>query len=235
MPSSSASKPANAPGRASRPRDAATLVLYRRIDGELTVLMGQRSASMDFMPDAYVFPGGAVDRADGYAPSANELNPRVAGYLEKAASAHRARALGLAAIRETFEETGLVLGERWSARPTRVPPSWRAFCDTGYLPALAQLDYLYRAITPPLRTKRFNARFLIADGEQLAGDIQGSGELLFVDWIPIARALSLNLPNITKVVLENVESELSDPDAFRARTETRLFHTVRGKRVEEYE
>ncbi|MCH9675959.1 MAG: NUDIX hydrolase [Gammaproteobacteria bacterium] len=223
------------PGRASRPRDAATLILWRREGEELSVLMGQRNRAHKFMPDTYVFPGGGVDRSDGYAPARTELAPRVTGYLQKGASAHRARALAMAAVRETFEETGLVLGAPTTERHRRVPASWQPFFDTGFSPTLDRLDYLWRAITPPLRTRRFDARFFIAPADALAGEIRGSGELLFLDWIPVSRALGLNLPNITKVVLENLGDQLADAKAFQARTKTKIFHTVRGKRVEEYE
>ncbi len=215
-----------------RPRDAATLVLIKKVRRHYCVLMGQRSRGHKFMPDRYVFPGGRVDRSDGYAPRATEMKPRVARYLEKSATPHRARALALAAVRETFEETGMILGKpigKGREAPARVPENWQPFIDAGYLPDLKPLEYLCRAITPPYRPHRFNARFLIARGRDLAGEMGGSGELLYIDWIPIKDAIALPLPNITRVVLDGLDAIISDPETFRRRRRTLLFHQVHGK------
>ena len=115
------------PSRAVRPRDAATLVLFRREAGRPKVLMGQRHRGHKFMPDAYVFPGGRVDRSDGYVPFARPLRPEVERKLSLTASPHRARALALAAVRETFEETGLILGEPGGGPVRRSPKGWQAY------------------------------------------------------------------------------------------------------------
>ncbi len=214
-----------------RPKDAATLVLIKKVNRKNCVLMGQRARGHKFMPDRYVFPGGRVDRADGYGPQGSRLKPRVAKHLEKSATPHRARALALAAIRETFEETGMILGEPLKQIPNRVPVSWQPFIDTGYAPALDSLEYLCRAITPPYRPVRFNARFLIADGNLLEGEMAGTGELLYLDWIPIKDAMELNLPNITRRVLGDLKYVIDEPEKFRRRKNTFLFHQVHGKHV----
>src|SRR5271170_8366073 len=98
-------------GRAVRPRDAATLIVLRRDGPKPRVLMGRRHGGHDFMPDKWVFPGGRIDPSDFRAPVASELRPNVAARLNKTAPPKRARALALAAIRETFEECGLLLGK----------------------------------------------------------------------------------------------------------------------------
>ena len=64
-----------------------------------------------FMPNRYVFPGGRVDRADARVPIATPLDRHVKARLERAATSQRAQALGVAAVRETFEETGLMLAK----------------------------------------------------------------------------------------------------------------------------
>ena len=101
--------------KAVRPRHAATLIVLRRDGPKPRVLMGRRHGGHDFMPDKWVFPGGRIDRADFRAPFATDLRPEVAARLARTAPPVRVRALALAAVRETFEEVGLLL-----ARPA--PP-----------------------------------------------------------------------------------------------------------------
>jgi 8-oxo-dGTP pyrophosphatase MutT (NUDIX family) len=216
-----------------RPKDAATLVLIKKVNRKNCVLMGQRARGHKFMPDRYVFPGGRVDRADGYAPQGKALKPRVAKHLEKAATPHRARALAMAAIRETFEETGMILGNpiKNADKPERVSESWRSFVDAGFTPALDHLEYLCRAVTPPYRPVRFNARFLVADGNRLEGDMGGTGELLYLDWVPIKDAMELHLPNITRRVLGDLSHIINEPEKFRRRKKSFLFHQVHGQHI----
>ncbi len=214
-----------------RPRDAATLVLLKKVGRRHCVLMGQRNRGHRFMPERYVFPGGRVDRGDGYAPVGSELKRRTARHLEKSASPHRARALALAAVRETFEETGMILGTPLKEKPKRVPAGWQPFFDAGFAPDLRPLEYFCRAITPPYRPVRFNARFLVADGNQLQGDLGGTGELLYLDWVPIKEAMALELPNITRRVLAGLDDVIKNPDSFHRRKRAMLFHQVHGKPV----
>lgn len=219
------------PRRAVRPRDAATLVLLRRLRGRPAVLMGQRHSGHRFMPDQYVFPGGRVDRADHYAVPATPLPPRVRALLERAASVRRAQALAMAAVRETFEETGLILG-RPMAAPARVSPAWQAFYATGYGPDLDRLEYLTRAVTPPFRPMRFNARFFLAELEgELPGRLGGSGELLDLDWIPFARAKELPIPAIQARVLTHLEEYLAAPEAWRRRDAVPRYRMLHGRRI----
>ena len=192
--------------------------------------MGQRHSRHRFMPDQYVFPGGRVDRADHYATAAAPLSQRVSALLQRAASASRAQALAMAAVRETFEETGLILG-RPMAAPKRAPGAWGRFYATGFGPALDRLEYLTRAVTPPFRPMRFNARFFLADAEQVSGEIAGSGELLGLDFIPIARARQLPIPPIQARVLDSVEEFLAAPDAWRQRNSVPRYRMLHGKRV----
>ena len=125
-----------------------TLIILRRETGE--VVMGERSRGHVFYPEHYVFPGGRVDARDGHAPAARELRPEVEERLRSSATARRARALALAAVRETFEEAGLVVGEPANgAAPDGLSEDWRHFYDSGYAPALDKLTYIHRAVTPP--------------------------------------------------------------------------------------
>ncbi len=221
--------------RAPRPRDAATLVLVRKNGKNPAVLMGQRHSKMAFLPDHYVFPGGRLDRADYHARPARPLTDRVHDLVGRTAeSPRKAQALAMAAVRETFEETGLVIGHPME-RPARVPDSWAPFYETGQGPDLDGLDYITRAVTPPFRNRRFNARFFLADGDEISGRIEGSGELLHIDWIPITEAKKLQLPGITHIVLDTVEKILAAPEDWRKRGTVPAYRVLHGKRVVEHE
>ncbi len=176
--------------QAARPRDAATLILIR---GGREVMMGQRSKGHVFMPDKWVFPGGRVDPGDARAKAATELTAETEALLQKGTISRRPpRAFALAATRETLEEAGLRLGGPGG-------------------PELDKLSFIARAITPPYRPRRFDARFFMADAEAvLADDTPVTGEeLLHVRWFSLAEANALDLPSITRFVLKEVEARLA--------------------------
>ncbi|MBN8553390.1 MAG: NUDIX hydrolase [Caulobacterales bacterium] len=206
-------------GARMRPKDAATLILVR--DGK--VLMGRRAQGHVFMAAKWVFPGGRIDRSDFRAASTGDFDARSAARLTAAAAPHRARALALTAIRETFEETGLIVGRK--APPASVAGPWRDYRAAGAVPDLSALTYVARAITPPGRARRFDARFFMADGSALLSrDIDGSGELDEIAWIPWEEAESLDLPAITRFVIGEVGRRLNDPER-----PAPFVHFVRGK------
>jgi 8-oxo-dGTP pyrophosphatase MutT (NUDIX family) len=195
----------------ARPRDAATLIIVRRDAEKPRLLMGRRHSGHDFMPDKWVFPGGRIDPSDFRAPFATDLRPEVAARLAKTAPARRARALALTAVRETFEEAGLLLAK---PAPTRVAAGpWREFMAIGAEPDLARLDFIARAITPPYRPKRFDARFFMAEAEGLLSLERrpDCGELDEITWVDMDEALALDLPNITRFVLRELAERLLDP------------------------
>ena len=187
-------------------RDAATIILLRRQATGISVLMGMRGAGAVFMPSKYVFPGGAVDAADATAPLAARL-----------AQPHRSRlirqprpgtvpdpdAIAAAALRELAEETGQLIGQPGAC-------NWPGFKDAGLQPDPSVLTYLFRAITPPGRPRRFDAHFFAADAACLATDpddfSRACDELSHLHWVPLAEARALDLPFITEVVL----AELAD-------------------------
>jgi 8-oxo-dGTP pyrophosphatase MutT (NUDIX family) len=197
-------------GPALRPKDAASLILVRRDGARPRVLMGRRAAGHVFMASKWVFPGGRLDRADHTAPSASELTPPTAAALERSLAPRRARALALAAVRETFEETGLIFGRPGQGQAAG---PWRPFLATGHLPDLRPLDFIARAITPPGRTRRFDVRFLLADAGGLVSlePGPGCGELDETAWIDLAQTADLDLPAITRFVIRETLERLSDP------------------------
>ena len=161
------------------------------------------------MPNKFVFPGGALEPADRRMSVATPLDPLVEAKLmaeTRRPSPDFARALALAAIRETFEETGLALGV--ADRGVRMRPpagAWTRFAATGVAPALDQLDLVARAITPPGRPRRYDARFFVADAAAIAfrapGVVHDQAELIELVWTPLDEALALDLPLITRAVL----------------------------------
>jgi len=197
--------------RLVKPRDAATLIIVRRDGAKPRVLMGRRNGGHDFMPDKWVFPGGRIDPSDFHAPFVSDLRPEVAARLEKTAPPRRARALALTAVRETFEEAGLLLAKAAPVRPAAGP--WREFVEIGAAPDLAALDFIARAITPPYRPKRFDARFFMADAEALLSLERrpDCGELDEIAWVDLDEAMALDLPNITRFVLQELGERLEDP------------------------
>ncbi|MBX9616443.1 MAG: NUDIX domain-containing protein [Caulobacteraceae bacterium] len=199
----------HAPSPRQRPKDAATLILVRN-GRSPEVLMGRRAPGHVFMASKWVFPGGRIDRADFTAAFSGEPPAATRARLEAEMPARRARALCLTAVRETFEETGLILGH--PAPPASVAGPWREFRAAGALPDLAALTYVARAITPPGRTRRFDARFFLADATALLAPepTAGSGELDEIAWLPLEDARALDLPAITRFVLTEVTARLDD-------------------------
>lgn len=224
---------------AMRPKDAASLILVRRADDGPRVLMGRREPRHAFMPDVFVFPGGAVDRGDGYVTSSSELRAEVLKALVRDCTAHRARAIALAGIRETFEETGLLFGSPApGARPSRSSlmksssDGWRGFLETGLVPELAPLEYVAHAVTPPGPPRRFHARFFIADAANASGELMGNGELLDLGWYPLGDAFALPIAGVTRLVLKEVVLAL---DGAAAGDRIPLFTRRRGTRIIIYE
>ncbi len=214
----------------TRIRDAATVVIVRR-DGSgdpagdtgpaPRVLMGQRGDKAAFMPSKFVFPGGALDPEDA------TLAEAIAG-----APSHELT-LRLAAIRETWEETGLALGTPGPAPvddPAAFGPSWAGFMEAGFVPDTARVEFFFRAITPPGRPRRFDARFFLVDAASVATDpddfSRAEEELSHLSWIGLDEARALDLPFVTDVVLAEVAAHLAEPEAHRP---VPFFHHADGR------
>lgn len=202
-----------APGtRAVRPRNAATLIIIRRDRAKPQVLMGKRNSGHDFMPNLWVFPGGRIDRSDFHAPYATDLSPATAGKFAAHIPLARGRALGLAAIRETFEEAGLLLAKPIAPRNTVGP--WRDFVAQGVAPDLDALQIIARAVTPPMLAKRFDTWFLMADAERLVSLERqpDCGELEEIAWVDFDEALALQLPMVTRTMIGEAVKRLEEPE-----------------------
>jgi 8-oxo-dGTP pyrophosphatase MutT (NUDIX family) len=213
-----------------RPRDAATLILLDDSGKHIRVLLGRRSRHHAFMPNRFVFPGGRTDPADARIQVAADLHPaereKLKGTGSRASDA-RARAIALSAIRETYEEAGLLIG-RPGAFATR-NPGWLGFSENGIMPALDQLRYVARAVTPPGRVRRFDTRFLAAWKRDVALELPDGGptdELEELAWFNIADARELEIPLITKTILSDLEARLRDDPGLKPGGPVPYYHLL---------
>lgn len=198
------------------PRDAATLILLDRGGPTPKVLMGRRHQGHVFLPGRFVFPGGAVDKQDRLMSSATPLDPRAEAKLMKHVkrpSAAKARAMALTAIRETFEETGLLLGKKSADAPVApVAGPWAAFAEHRVHPDLGSVHFIARAITPPGRSRRYDTRFFTADATAVAHQVEGvigpEAELVELVWVPLDQTGGLELMAITEMVLETLQTQI---------------------------
>jgi 8-oxo-dGTP pyrophosphatase MutT (NUDIX family) len=199
-----------------RPRDASTLIIVDRSGPVPKVLLGKRHHAHKFMPGKFVFPGGRLESNDRLMPIAAGLDPVIEKYLMadmRRPSLARARGLALAAIRETFEETGLVLGTKLDGAPPAPEGPWSEFARTGYYPDLSILHFVARAVTPSRRPRRFDTRFFAVDATAIADRVENvvhpDAELVELVWLPIAEARNLDLPTVTRVMLQELEARVA--------------------------
>lgn len=193
-------------------RDAASLILLRRDAAGASVLMGMRGQSAVFMPSKFVFPGGAVDPGDAALVLARPLpEPHRRRLLVEPSGKAAPEAIAAAALRELAEETGLLIGRPGSGGPA-------GFGEAGLVPDAGGLLYLFRAITPPGRPRRFDAHFFVADAADVTGDPEdfsaACDELSHLHWVRLDEARRLDLPFITEVVLAELAelAALAGPD-----------------------
>jgi 8-oxo-dGTP pyrophosphatase MutT (NUDIX family) len=197
--------------RRVRPRDAASLVIVRRRGMGHEVLMGRRPSRDRFLPDIFVFPGGGVDPADRSAEIVGDLPALEAQRIRPQASLDQVRALAVAAIRETFEETGLVFG---TTRGERI------------FPDLGGLQYIGRAITPAQSLTRYHARFFLENEERATGRLRSNGELIDMQWLSFPEAARLPTIDVTRMMLEQARRRLE-----RGADQRSLMVHYRGARM----
>lgn len=219
-------------------RNAATVIVLRDRMDDPSVLMGQRGHAAAFMPNKVVFPGGAVDPDDADVRLDSALPDLCAHRLCEDCAADLSHALATAAIRELWEETGLILGRRaeWAGP---LPEDWRSFAATGHVPRADPLQFIFRAITPPGRPRRFDARFFLVDASEISGDLDdfdaASDELSHLQWVPLRDVRAFDLPFITQVVLAEVAARAHDTTPplsipyYRNDDEESLFLRLSGK------
>ncbi|SFS02393.1 NUDIX hydrolase [Yoonia litorea] len=216
-------------------RDAATIIVLRNRETTPAVLMGQRGKSAAFMPGKFVFPGGAVDPNDAAVPL-TALDPRDHTRLESESTVSPA-ALAAAAIRELWEETGQIIGQKghWAD----APQGWRGFAASGHVPDGSALRFFFRAVTPQGRPRRFDARFFLCDAASLTTDpddfANAEDELAHLQWVLLSEARRFDLPFITQVVLAELTRHITAGDElvtvpfFRNDDEAHLVSRLGGR------
>ena len=215
-------------------RNAATVIVVRNKHDNPSVLMGQRGVNAAFMPSKFVFPGGAVDDQDLSIDIKKSINEVCKNRLLKENENGPWNALVAAAIRELFEETGQIIGveQEWLEPPS----SWRGFAKTGYVPDASHMSFVFRAITPPGRLRRFDARFFLIQAEELRTNLDdfsmASDELSHLQWIPLTDTKNFDLPLITQVVLAEIAGNLVNSGSpaqvpfFQITTEESLIYYI---------
>lgn len=217
-------------------KDAASIILVDRRQANPLILMGKRAAKHKFMPNIYVFPGGRVDYADRFGPVGRDYHVDTLDLLMQQmrgrTTALRAQMMGLAAIRETYEEVGLKIGVETGEPRRYANQSWAAFSHGGLKADLSKLSYIARAITPPGQNRRFDTRFFIADvGPYLEQQTaQSSDELEDVRWVTFEQTADLPLHFITKRILLAAKNALTTPSFEKRQPNVAFYRPKSGSK-----
>ena len=203
-----------------RPRDAATLLVVDTSGAEPKLLMGQRHHGLKFMPGKFVFPGGRVEPQD-YLASVRSRMPgpiraKLLRHLSGSPHPQRAYAMVHAALRETQEETGIIIG-----KGTRIGAS-------DALPDFEGFALLARAITPAGRPRRFDTRFFVVSADRITDRTAIiDGEFIAVEWFTLPEAREQDLPSITRMILEDLSARI-DAGSIRDHDAPVPFYFMRG-------
>ncbi len=226
------------------PLPAATVILVRSAGGRLEVLLVQRHKATAFMGGAHVFPGGKLDpsdaedairaRTDG--PSDDAMLAAL-GRSESLLDAATARALHVAAARETFEEAGILLGASRASDAALDQARARLNAGEAFADVLTSIDArlsldrllpLSRWITPVVERKRFDARFFLCEVSEAESEraSEEHRETVASRWIEPEAAValhvdgSIDLPPPTLRTLELLRERRSPQDALRGALES---------------
>jgi 8-oxo-dGTP pyrophosphatase MutT (NUDIX family) len=221
--------------KAVKPRDAATLIIVQQAK-EPRILLGKRSMKHKFMPGKFVFPGGRLDYVDQRIKVPSELSETVLARLRRetrsSVSDAKLSGLALAAIRETFEETGLVVGRPSPDEVRTTNHSWSQYFSHGVVPPLEDMDFIARAVTPPYRSRRFDTRFFMVHDSTIHSDpskvSSASGELLDLHWLTLDEARQTDLPAITRMVIDLVEERLKIPQPLQQTQPARFVRNAKS-------
>ena len=221
--------------KAVKPRDAATLIIVQQAK-EPRILLGKRSMKHKFMPGKFVFPGGRLDYVDQRIKVPSELSETVLARLRRetrsSVSDAKLSGLALAAIRETFEETGLVVGRPSPDEVRTTNHSWSQYFSHGVVPPLEDMDFIARAVTPPYRSRRFDTRFFMVHDSTIHSDpskvSSASGELLDLHWLTLDEARQTDLPAITRMVIDLVEERLKIPQPLQQAQPARFVRNAKS-------
>ncbi|MBO0663760.1 NUDIX hydrolase [Jiella sp. MQZ9-1] len=223
-------------GGSATVNDAATVVIVDRSGSEPRILMGLRGRAHVFMANRFVFPGGRVDEADRHLAATVSLpgpvSERLLADVAPGFGPQEAAALTLAAVRETFEETGLVIGDAAADR-CPLPDAFAAFAEAGLGPAVAPLVPVARAITPEGAPRRFDTRFFALDAERFAPVPEvfapPTDEFETIIWVSTSALDDFSLAPITRTVLDDVLARIADGSWLDPRRKMPFYRVIEGR------
>lgn len=207
VPASLADHVAKMDGVVTEPRDASTVVVVRDGDDGLEAYLLRRQQSMAFAPGMYVFPGGGVDTADASLDVPWVGDPPAVWAARFNTTEEKARELVCAAVRETFEESGVLLagpdehsivadtsGPEWLAARLALEAHEFSFAEFLLKQGLVLRTDLLGAwshwITPEFEPRRFDTRFFVAvlpEGQSV-GELPREADR--ATWAPLSRVLA---------------------------------------------
>ncbi|ORE99013.1 hypothetical protein [Aurantimonas sp. 22II-16-19i] len=227
-------------GAATTVRDAATLIIVDERAATPRVLMGLRGRAHVFMANRFVFPGGRVEAEDldlaAALPLGDDALARLSGAVSGGFTSRHAAALPLAAIRETFEETGLLIGHEApvaASFPASFPASFAAFAERGLAPAASWLVPIARAITPEGAPRRFDTRFFVINASRLAAISEvfdpPTDEFDEIRWVSVTALDDYSLAPITRTVLGDVMTRIADGSWLDVSCRMPFYRVVDGR------
>jgi 8-oxo-dGTP pyrophosphatase MutT (NUDIX family) len=193
---------------ATGPRPASTVVLLRPSAARFEVFLVRRSDSVAFMGGAHVFPGGRVDPADQILDTRELTDGAESSAVRMSdVSLEEAIAHHVAALRELFEEAGVLLARRngkivtidgdshnrFTAHRHNLLAGTTSFADIvsaeGLRLAIDELTYFAHWVTPEVEIKRFDTRFFVARAPKGQTPVHDDGETIHSEWLDPAEAI----------------------------------------------
>ena len=216
----------NKPQPHVKPRPAATIILARNSADGVEVLMMQRTTAVDFATGMHVFPGGAVDPTDHH--------PEIASLCVDLDDARASQMLGIeqgglaywiAAIRECFEESGLMLGYRAERELVRLQgedadrlaklrlemaQNKLTFADIlkaeQFRAATDRIAYYSHWITQAGRPKRYDTRFFVAQAPEGQTAEQDNHETVGQVWVRPEQAIEMNKAGTIELMFPTIKT-----------------------------
>jgi len=258
LPAGFAENVQHPPAMPAAPRPAATILLMRDGGTGLEVLLMRRGRTAGFVPGAYVFPGGRVDRSDAEPHVVEHLDgldaDAAARRLELPDGDPPALAYYLAALREAFEETGILVARQADGTdpPTAATDAAvDALRDdlmegrVSFADALDRIgcrldggavEYMAHWITPEVEPRRYDTRFFAAKVPGHAEAVADAREMTDAVWLPPSRALARfhegSLPMVFPTIRTLLDlSDFRSVDAVLAHLRTLRIPTIMPRLV----
>lgn len=196
------------------PRPAATAMVLRDGTDGLEVLMLRRNLDSVFVPGAHVFPGGAVEPADFEPHPTTGSGPSAVDASDRLGVGTGGLAYWVAAVRETFEEAGLLFAdgpvERAAGAREAVDRGERSLADVcaefGLALRLGDLRYFGHWTTPPGAPRRYSTRFFLAPAPAGQEPLHDEREAVASEWVRPGLALDRAATGAWELILPTERS-----------------------------